>query len=253
MNNDPFGANNVASSTPPPKKSNKMIFWIIGIVVVLLVIFVGLAGIAAIGGYFYFANQEKVEREYPGRTPKDDDDSPKKDDDYPEKDTPKSGDDDSPLSDIQFPSTSGTDDDLGRKQKTGGGKLTDAQLVAFFLTQKPKVGRYTIKNATTLSGGGNSPNRMAGAKAEYRSGSKRVYHEIALYDSQGSVADDFVAYKRKARRGGRIQTSKDTSIIYVKGSRVYLAFYNPQGGFHIMSSRVGKDILAYHNAYFGVK
>lgn len=256
--NNPFGANNVASSTPPPKKKSNMIFWVAGIVVVLLVLFVGLVGIAGIGGYFYFTSQEKVEREYPGRDPKQDDDKPTKDDDEPKKDDTKDddskgNDDDSPLSDIKFPSTEGSDDDLGETTKTGGGKVTDAQLVAFFLTQKPKVGRYTVKNATTLGGGGNSPNRMAGAKAEYRSGSKKVFHEIALYDSKPSLADDFAAYKRKARSGGgRVQTTKATSIIYIKGRLVYLAFYNPQGGFHIMSSRNGKDILAYHNAYFGI-
>ncbi len=236
-------ANQQFAKTPTPKKKSNKKIWIAAIVGVLLLSVVGLIGIAAVGGLLYFSSKKQVVREYPVpiKTPKKDisgDDDGGKDDD-------------SPLSNIKFP-PSGGDDDLERE--TGDGKITDEVLLSYFKNLKPKVGRYRLKDVVAITGTSKFPNRNAGATARYTSGSKRVTHEVGLYKSINDTEDDFGTYKRAVkRRGGRIKTSKKTSIIYIKGRLVYLAFYNTQGGFHIMSSRNGKDILKYHNDYFGIK
>ncbi len=261
--NNPFGS----SEEPPPtvmagqqfsiptspkteKKSNKT-FWIVGIVAVLLVLFVGILGIAGIGGYLYYSSQEDfVVREDSNKDSKNDDNKGQDD----SKNDDSKSDDDSALSDIKFPAGTGSDKDMSGGKSTGTENVTDAQLLDFFLKQKPTVGKYTLKTVKTSDNKDNFPNRTAGATAEYKKGSKIVIHEVALYGSTSSLKEDFEAYKQKAKSGGgKIETSKETSIIYIKGSSVYLAFYNPQGGFHVMSSRNGNDILEYHNAYFDIK
>jgi hypothetical protein len=247
--------NQFSSSNQPPvkeKKSNKM-FWIIGIVAVLLIFFVGLIGIAGIGGYLYFSNQDEVVRDYPktdkDETPKDETDKGDKGDKGD-----NSGDDDgSPLSDIKFPATTG-DDGMGDSQSGGNAKITNAQLLAFFSQQKATVGSFRLDKVSTIDGTATFPSRIAGVEAKYSSGSKKITHNFAAYDSNTSLKEDFELYRQFAKKsGGKITNSTETSIIYIKGSLVYFAFYNPQGGFHEMSSRVGKDILKYHNDYFGIK
>lgn len=233
----PTAAVDQQASKPNPvaEKSNKK-YWIAGIVGVLLLSFLGLIGIGAIGAIFYFSTKDEVVREYPAPEKKPAEDEPLEDDD-------------SPLSDIKFPPTGGSDE---LKKETGNSKLTDEVLISFFKNLKPKVGKYRLRDVVAIKGTSKFPSRNAGATARYRSGSKRVTHEVGLYEAIGDAKDDFASYKRFVKRtGGKIKTNKKTSIVYIKGPLVYLAFYNQQGGFHIMSSRNGKDILKYHNDYFG--
>jgi hypothetical protein len=243
------------SATPPgaEKKSNKM-FWIIGIVVVLLVSFVGLLGVIGIGSYIYYSSKKEVVYDYPKPKPEKDK-TPKDDSNKDNNDKADPTDDDgSPLSDIKFPTTTGGDDGMKDNQSGGNAKVTDAQLLSFFLEKKSKVGSFTLKDVTTTDSKAKFPNRIAGVSAQYTSGSKKLTHNFAAYDSVGQLKDDFDEYMQEAKRsGGKITNTTATSVIYIKGSLVYFAFYNPQGGFHEMSSRVGKDILKYHNDYFGVK
>lgn len=245
------------SAAPPKaaKKSNKM-YWIIGIVVVLLVAFVGLLGVVGIGGYIYYSSQKEVVRDYPNNKPQEDE-TPKDDSDNTEKNSDKgdTGDDDgSPLSDIKFPTTTGGDDGLKDSQTSGNAKVTDAQLLSFFLVKKSKVGSFTLKDVKATDSKAKFPNRIAGVSAQYTSGSKKLTHDFAAYASNDPLKDDFDEYVKEVKSsGGKITNSTPTSVIYVKGSLVYFAFSNPEGGFHEMSSRVGKDILKYYNDYFGVK
>lgn len=251
-----------ASNEPPPtmvanqqipqvsapkaeKKSNKM-YWVIGIVAVLLIFFVGLIGIAGIGTFLYLNNQE-VARDYPN-------DKPQKDDPTADTKDETLAEDDDSLSDIKFPPTDSSDGGMNDEQNTGNEKVTDAALIGFFTTQKSNVGKFKLQNVTATDDSSIFPNRIAGVVAKYASGSKRLTHNFAAYSSNSSLKDDFDEYKRKAKSsGGKVTNSTATSVIYIKGSLVYFAFYNPQGGLHEMSSRVGKDILKYHNDYFGVK
>ena len=245
------GGQQFSASPPVPKKSNAKLF-IFGAIAVILVLFIGLFAIAGVGALFYFSGQKEVVRDDSGR------DKPADDASNDSTDSPKTGGDDNPLSDIKVPSTDdsgsspGSDNSGG--DSSGSGKVTDAQLLNFFLQEKPTVGKYQLKNVKTTDSRDNYPNRTAGATAEYEKGSTKVTHEVALYESTSTLKEDFDDYASKAKSGGgKVQTSKETSIIYIKGSLVYLAFYNPQGGFHVMSSGDGKDILEYHNAYFGVE
>lgn len=234
-----------AASAGGSGKSNTKYF-VFGGIALVLVLLVGLIGIAGIGAVVYFSGQEgEVAQDDTGR------DTGTADDEGTDT-GPSSDDDDSPLSDIEFPA-GGNDDDMGDSTSTSTGKVTDAQLLQFFLKEKATVGKFSLKKVTTTDSRDKFPNRTAGATAEYTKGSSTVIHEVALYDSASSIKEDFDAHKAQARKGGRIQTSKETSIIYVKDGKVWLAFYNPQGGFHVMSSRNGNDILEYHNAYFGVE
>jgi hypothetical protein len=247
-----MGGGQQFSSPSPEHGKSKTKFFVIGAIAVVLVLFIGLIGIAGVGALVYYSNQDEVVRDDSGR------DKPADDAPSDTTDSPNSSGDDNPLSDIKFPSTddSGTSSggDNSGGDSSGSGKVTDAQLLSFFLQEKSTVGKYQLKNVKTTDSRDNYPNRTAGATAEYEKGSTKVTHEVALYESTGSLKEDFDDYASKAKSGGgKVQTSKETSIIYIKGSLVYLAFYNPQGGFHVMSSNDGKDILEYHNAYFGVE
>ncbi len=264
--NNPYGtseeppptmmANQQYSNSPSPpasEKKSKTKFFVIGGIVVVLLLFIGILGIAGVGALLYFSSQDEVASADNSDKKTDDETKGESDSesDGDSTDDTKTGGDDNPLSDIKFPPTSGSDENIG--DSSGNAKVSNAQLMDFFLKEKSTVGKYTLKNVKTTDSRDNFPNRTAGVTAEFYKGSTKVTHDVALYDSMSSIKDDFNDHKNGARRGGgKIQTSKDTSIIYIKGSLVYLAFYNPQGGFHVMSSRNGKDILEYHNAYFGV-
>jgi hypothetical protein len=232
--------------TAPGKKGNKKIFLIVGIVVVLLVVFTGLLGIAAIGGYVYFSNQPTVVRE--NTTPASKKDQPV-DKDADDKDV----DDGSPLSDIKFPSNGGNDG-VEIEKNTGNEGLSNAKLIVFFSSEKSKVGRFLLSKVKTIDADYVFSERIAGVTANYKKGSTPLTHSFAAYQSNDLLKADFADYKKKVKNaGGRIAKSTATSIIYSKSGLIYFTFYNPQGGVHEFSSRRVEDIQEYHDSFFGIK
>jgi len=250
------GGGQMFSNPTPPKKEKKSNtkYFIIGGIALVLVLFIGLIGIAGIGAWVYFSNKDEVVRKNPDDNKPLDDSGNKQGDDKTgdDKTGSDSKTDDDSMTDIKFPPTGANDDELA--DNTGGGKITNAQLLDFFLKEKSVVGKYQLKKVETTDSRDKYPNRIAGATAQYTKGSTALTHEVAIYDSIDTLKDDFDDYRNAAKSGGgKLEMNNETTIIYIKGSLVYLAFYNPQGGFHVMSSRRGKDIQEYHNAYFGVR
>ena len=241
--------NNQSNNAPPPKKKSNTKYFVFGGIAVVLLLFIGIIGIAGIAGVMYYTTQQdsEVVRDYPAEDDSGKDNDSKKD----SKDSDKTDDDDdNPLSDIEFPSTGGNDDGLDKTKNNG--KISNQILISYFKTQKQKVGSFSLNSVLEDEDNRNFPGNIAGVRAKYSKGSTSLTHEFAAYDSMSDLGDDFRDYKRKVKSsGGKVKTDKPTTLIYIKGPLVYLAFYNPQGGFHIISSRLGKDILTYHDDYFG--
>ena len=234
----------------PPEKKSKMMYWIIGGVAVFLVLAVGAVLLAAVGIFIYTnsgsdevaSNDTNVERK--SDDPKDygNDRDTGPDD---SRDT-RTGDSDNPLDDISFPS--GKDVDFGDDTAS---TVTNASLLKFFLQKKSKVGRFNLVKATTSDDKTVFPNRDAGIQAEYKSGRVKITHRVAIYRSLDAARGDIATYRRGIRQAGaRIRSSKEDQVIFTLKGLVYLAFYNPQGGLHEISSRNGNSIVRYYNSYF---
>ena len=240
-----------ANQPQPPKKSNTKYF-VIGALAIVLLLFIGIVAIAGIAGAIYYSTsqEDKVVREYPDKNTADKSDDAKKGNDDINSGKSEDEDDDNPLSDIKFPPTGTSDDGIDQTKKNG--KISNKILIGYFENQKQKVGSFSLKNVREDEDNRNFPNNTAGVRARYAKGSTSLTHEFAAYTSMADLRGDFADYKRTVKNAGsKVKTEKPTTIIYIKGPLVYLAFYNPQGGFHIISSRLGKDILSYHDAYFG--
>ena len=230
------GAQNQAPQSAAPKKSSKK-FWIIGGIAAFLLLSAGLIVVAAVGGVLYFNSQSKDDVVYDYPKP---DQTPKKADDD------DGGDSDNPLDDINFPTSGDTDFGGGGNN----GSVTDSVLVNFFETKKTRVGSYKLDNAKRMGGKGAFPGKAAGASARYVSGSKTIVHEISVYSNKDNARRDFDSFKKRERRGAKVRSNKRDQIIFAKGKLVYLAFLNPQGGIHVISSRRGPDIITYYKSYF---
>lgn len=238
--NNPFGVSNAAPAAAPNtgKKSNKM-FWILGIAGVSLVFGIGLIGIVGIGSYFYFSAIDDVVYDYPNNRPT-------------QNDANKS-DDDNLLSNVDFPPT-GNDKDLDDSQNDQPLNITNKQLTGFYRVKKSKVGKWKLQGVVENFSKASFENRDAGVRALYKKGSKKLTHNFSFYKLISAMENDFDIYKDKIKSsGGKVRTTTATSVIYIKGGLVYFAFHNPQGGFHEISAKDGKDILKYHDDYFDMK
>lgn len=234
---------NQPSAPTPEKKSNKT-FWIVGIIGLLLVMGIGLLAIVGIGGYLLYSGSE-------GGT-EISTDSNSSGSDSNDNSSTSSGDS---LGEIKFPGTGDSSSTSSNTNSTGSSSLgtaTDEQLISLFKTQKSTVGKFTLDDVTSTSDSSKYPSKDAAVKAKYSSGSIDLTHEVAIYSDMDKLKTDFDSFiSDEKSSGAKVETSTATSMVYVKGSLVYLAFSNPQGGFHIISSRNGKDILEYYNKYFG--
>jgi len=235
------------------KKSNK-IFWIIGGVVAVLLIGAFFVVIAAAGLAFYLSNQqETTRREFPApeRSPVTNNGEKKND---PSKEIPDSDDStntgsDNPLDDVSFPS--GKDITFGDQSS---GTMNNKVLLNFFVQKKSKVGRFTLANVKTSTDRSIFPGRRAGVQAEYKRGSRKLTHRVAIYDSLDDAKSDIATYRGMVRKSGaKIRSSAEDRLVFVLRGSVYLAFYNQQGGLHEISSRNGNDLIGYYNSYFGYK
>lgn len=234
--------------TPVSTKSNKKLYLIIGGVIAVLLVSAGAIILLAVGMLIYTSSDTEVTRDDTTVAKESDSDTDKnsetkKDND----DSSDSKNSDNPLDDVTFPS--GKDVEFGEEAKN---EITDQSLLSFFLDKKSKVGAFTLVEAKTSSDKTIFPNRTAGLQAEYKSGSKTIIHRVAIYKSLNDAKDDIDTYKKGLQNSGaKVRSSKEDQVIFDRAGAVYLAFYNTQGALHEISSRDGKDVLAYYNSYFG--
>ncbi len=242
----------MGSNMPTPEKKSKKMYWIVGALLLFLVFSVGAILLVAVGLMFYAGSQsddvasddQKVERkDKESKTDEDDKEITAEDVDD------KSSNSKNPMDDISFPS--GKDVDFGDDSANNSGDINDETLLKFFMDKKSQVGKFKLIEAKTSSDRTIFPGRVAGVQAEYASGSTRIMHRVAVYKSVESAREDIDSYKEAVRvLKAKIRTSKEDQLIYTLKGIVYLAFYNPQGGLHEISSRNGNDILKYYNSYF---
>ncbi len=241
----------IPGKPPAPVKKSKTMYWVIGGLALLLVLALGLVLVAAVGIFVYQNNQsDEVVRDDQDIQRKDRDSEDDEDSDLTEDDSDdtKTKDSDNPMDDISFPD--GKDVDFG-DDSSGNSDIDNAALVRFFKDKKPKVGIFKLAKVVTSDDRSIFAKRLAGAEATYKSGRKVVIHRLAIYRSLDDAKGDVAAYKAAVRKiGGKIRSSKADQIIYAHKGLVYLAFYNPQGGLHELSSRNGDDILKYYKSYF---
>ena len=225
-------------------------YWIIGGVAVVLVLAVGAILLAAVGIFIYTNSGNEVASDDTNVERKSDDGKDDQNDRDTGPDNPRdnrTSDSDNPLDDISFPS--GKDVDFG--DSGGASTVTNASLLKFFLQKKSKVGRFSLVKATTSDDKTVFPNRDAGIQAEYKNGRIKLTHRVAIYRSLDAARGDIATYRRGIRQAGaRIRSSKEDQVIFTLKGLVYLAFYNPQGGLHEISSRNGNNIVRYYNSYF---
>ncbi len=235
-----------AASAP---KSNKKLYLIVGGIVAVLVVSVGAILLIAVGMLVYTnseAERPPDDTTVAKKTETDSSDRESKNDEDNDGDESDKSDSDNPLDDVKFPS--GKDVDFGEEAKT---EINDQGLLSFFLDKKSKVGGFTLVEAKTSSDKTIFPNRTAGLQAEYKSGSKKVIHRVAIYRSLSDAKDDIDTYKKGLQNSGaKVRSSKEDQVIFDRAGAVYLAFYNTQGALHEISSQDGKDVLTYYNSYF---
>ncbi|MEZ5344172.1 MAG: zinc ribbon domain-containing protein [Pyrinomonadaceae bacterium] len=245
------GGGSAGSMSETSAKSNKKLYIIVGGILAVLVISIGAIILLAVGMLLYTNSQSEVVRNDTPAERKTESDTDEKTDsqdaeDDDSGDDSESGDSDNPLDDVTFPS--GKDVEFGEETKS---EINDASLLSFFLSKKSKVGAFSLVDAKTSSDKTIFPNRSAGLQAEYKSGSKKVIHRVAVYRSLNDAKGDIDTYKRALQNSGaKVRSSKEDQVIFDRAGAVYLAFYNTQGALHEISARDGKDVLAYYNSYF---
>ncbi|MCB1024009.1 MAG: hypothetical protein KDB79_06460 [Acidobacteria bacterium] len=240
-----FPQSAAATASKAPKRNNK-IYWIAGGIAAFLLLTVGVIILAAVGMFLYTSGSPEVSRDDAPPVERRSDDvseTDKKTDSDEKEDPPES---ENPMGDVTFPS--GKDVDFGEEARS---ELNDQTLLSFFLDKKSKVGAFTLVEAKTSSDKTIFPNRAAGLQAEYKNGTKRLVHRVAVYKSLSDAKGDIETYKSGlANSGARIRDKKQDQVIFDRAGLVYLAFYNPQGALHEISSKNGNDILKYYNSYF---
>ncbi len=244
---------NIQGGQPPQSgKGNSKMYWIIGGIAAFLLVGVGIVLLAAVGLIFYASSNDQTARDEnqiersESDSKSDDDDTKSADDSREDDDSDDSGDSEKPMDDVTFPS--GKDVDFGDEASND---VDDASLLKFFFEKKSEVGPFKLIKAKTSTDRAYFPNRLAGIQAEYRSGSTNITHRAAIYKTIDDARDDIEVYKQEVKNSGaQIRSSKEDQIIYSRIGLVYLAFYNPQGGLHEISSKNGNDIIKYYNSYF---
>ncbi len=243
-----FGSDNAPRTVMPNKflgaseKKSKAVFWIIGGLLAVTLIVVGLAMVIGAGVFLYTVNGDEAVRDYPAKEEKSPDLELK---DERDNDPPPKTDSDNPLDDITFPS--GKDVTFGDETSS---TMNDKVLLNFFLQKKRVVGKFKLVDVKTTTDKTIFPNRSAGVQAEYKSGSKRLLHRVAIYTSIENARSDIATYKQNVKNSGaKMRGSRENQLSFVLKGVFYFAFYNPQGGLHEMSARNSKDISRYFAAY----
>jgi hypothetical protein len=216
-------------------KSNKM-FWIIGGIGGVLVLLFFVVAIAGIGGYFYLSSSssdKETTREYPVS---DDED----------KDTTDTGDEKDNDGKRKLPRISTKSD-----TKETSGKFTNDELIAYVEDNKKTVGKYRLESVKAINIEQYFPDKDAGISALYKSGSKKVVHNMSMYSQVDTAKADFRKYVNLVKSTkAEIVSDENGNLIYRLEGMVYFVFCNESGGCHQMISKDGKDISDYYDSYF---
>lgn len=223
------------SQTNSGGKSSKM-YWIVGGVAGVLVLFFFVAAIAGIGGYFYLnsSSDQETTRDYPVS---DDEDRDKTDNTGDEKD------DDGKSKMPRISTKSDT------KETTG--KFTNDELIAYVEDNKKTVGKYKLQSVKPINIEQYFSDKDAGISALYKSGSKKVVHNMSMYSKANTAQADYRKYVDLVKSTkAEVVSEEGGNLIYRLEGMVFFVFCNESGGCHQMVSKDGKDISDYYDSYF---